>query len=361
MLYKTQKLILSHWQHKYQSNVTYNYVWGAELITNGSVYYIYNAHGDVIQLLDSDGNLIKTYDYDAYGNELTRDQNDSNPLRYCGEYYDVETGFIYLRARYYDPNTGRFISQDPAKDGLNWYIYCIDNPLNYLDPSGLISTNCAYATGKWFFSAEEAAYNFGAEYNKYSIDDKKEYSAVIYSKMFYEYDGMYYTAAELRKMAAHGEITLTNRFWKNCNKARLYACGEYTVGDDHSVDIVDYIVGKLGRIEGIVHTHGAPSRFHYNDEHFSDGADRCGYFGGGDKLYAEDVHDYGIKYVKTAILLNSRELAPKGRGIDGFVSFLITPSGDFKRLRPGIDIYPSDYEDDITDTIPHNRMIYPKG
>ena len=115
---------------------TYNYVWGAELITNGSVYYIYNAHGDVIQLLDSDGNLIKTYDYDAYGNELTRDQNDSNPFRYCGEYYDVETGFIYLRARYYDPNTGRFISQDTAKDGLNWYSYCDGDPVNYHDYTG---------------------------------------------------------------------------------------------------------------------------------------------------------------------------------------------------------------------------------
>ena len=119
------------------SDGTYNYVWGAELITNGSVYYVYNAHGDVIQLLDADGNLIKTYDYDAYGNELTRDQNDSNPFRYCGEYYDTETGFIYLRARYYDPNTGRFISQDPAHDGLNWYAYCGDNPVNYFDTMGL--------------------------------------------------------------------------------------------------------------------------------------------------------------------------------------------------------------------------------
>ena len=44
-----------------------------------------------------------------------------NPYRYCGEYTDLETGYVYLRARYYDPNLGRFISEDSAKDGYNWY------------------------------------------------------------------------------------------------------------------------------------------------------------------------------------------------------------------------------------------------
>ncbi|MBQ8637190.1 MAG: RHS repeat-associated core domain-containing protein, partial [Clostridia bacterium] len=57
-------------------------------------------------------------------------------FRYCGEYYDVETGFIYLRARYYDPMVGRFTSVDPIKDGLNWYAYCYNNPVAYIDPSG---------------------------------------------------------------------------------------------------------------------------------------------------------------------------------------------------------------------------------
>ena len=145
------------------SDGTYNYVWGAELITNGSVYYVYNAHGDVIQLLDAEGNLVKTYDYDAYGNELTRDQNDENPFRYCGEYYDTETGFIYLRARYYNPNTGRFISQDThwnvgnmiygdnpgenpipdinaIKQSSNLYAYCINSPINYTDSTGSVIT-----------------------------------------------------------------------------------------------------------------------------------------------------------------------------------------------------------------------------
>ena len=54
-----------------------------------------------------------------------------------GEYFDAETGFIYLRARYMNPETGRFISEDPVSDGVNWYAYAAGNPVRYSDPSGL--------------------------------------------------------------------------------------------------------------------------------------------------------------------------------------------------------------------------------
>ena len=63
--------------------------------------------------------------------------NDANPWRYCGEYFDKETGTYYLRARYYNPANGRFSSEDPIRDGLNWYTYCMGNPLRFVDPSGL--------------------------------------------------------------------------------------------------------------------------------------------------------------------------------------------------------------------------------
>ena len=57
-----------------------------------------------------------------------------NPILYAGEYYDKETGLIYLRARYYNPKTKQFIQEDPARDRLNWYSYCENNPVNRLDP-----------------------------------------------------------------------------------------------------------------------------------------------------------------------------------------------------------------------------------
>ena len=105
-------------------------------------YYTQNAHGDVVNLTDADGAITKSYTYDAFGVEQNIDDADTNAFRYCGEYYDSETGTIYLRARYYDPSMGRFISRDSYAGknsdplSLNRYTYCHNNPIFYADPKG---------------------------------------------------------------------------------------------------------------------------------------------------------------------------------------------------------------------------------
>ena len=117
---------------------TNKYVRGNKLISkNDNEYYSYDGHGSVVNISNEDGKSIKTYDYDAFGVELNKDANDTNLFRYCGEQYDNETDSIYLRARYYSPSLGRFTTEDPAKDGDNWYSYCAGNPVNGWDPSGL--------------------------------------------------------------------------------------------------------------------------------------------------------------------------------------------------------------------------------
>ncbi len=100
-------------------------------------YYLYNAHGDVVQLVDYYGTVMKRYDYDAFGVEVNPVTSDTNPFRYAGEYYDKETETYYLRARYYSPGLGRFLSEDPIRDGLNWYTYCGGNPVMYADSNGM--------------------------------------------------------------------------------------------------------------------------------------------------------------------------------------------------------------------------------
>lgn len=127
----------------YTSNpnkTTTAYVRGLSLIASktdkGITYYHYNAHGDVVQLTDSTGNVIRDYTYDAFGVEQGADEADANPFRYSGEQFDAETGNYYLRARYYAPGTGRFTQEDPIMDGLNWYAYCAGNPVAFVDPSG---------------------------------------------------------------------------------------------------------------------------------------------------------------------------------------------------------------------------------
>ena len=105
-------------------------------------YYTQNAHGDVVNLTDSTGAITKSYKYDAFGVEQNIDDADTNAFRYCGEYFDAETGTIYLRARYYNPTIGRFISRDSYAGeindplSLNFYTYCENNPIYGIDPNG---------------------------------------------------------------------------------------------------------------------------------------------------------------------------------------------------------------------------------
>ncbi len=101
---------------------------------------------------DSNGGVVVKYIYDAWGNHaiVDADGNDVengigvlNPFRYRGYYYDGDTGLYCLGTRYYDPETGRFISQDSIDyadpesiNGLNLYAYCGNNPVMAIDPTG---------------------------------------------------------------------------------------------------------------------------------------------------------------------------------------------------------------------------------
>jgi RHS repeat-associated protein len=117
------------------------YVYGKRLLSSTYGTYLYNAHGDVVQLVKGE-EVISRYDYTAYGSpmgELSEYQNDPNPYRYNGQYYDHESGYIYLRARYYSPKLGRFLNEDPAKSGNNWHAYGEGNPVLHEDPTGLFA------------------------------------------------------------------------------------------------------------------------------------------------------------------------------------------------------------------------------
>lgn len=118
------------------------------MIYNGEPYYYEkNTLGDIIGIRDKTGNLVANYEYDAWGNSLTKTGTmaDINPFRYRGYYYDNETGFYYLQTRYYDPTIRRFINADNYEllpvlaktlGQLNLYAYANNNPLMNVDMSG---------------------------------------------------------------------------------------------------------------------------------------------------------------------------------------------------------------------------------
>lgn len=111
-------------------------------------YYITNLQGDVMYLVDAEGNTVASYEYDPYGNIIsaTGTMSDINPLRYRGYYYDSELEMYYLQSRYYDPAIGRFINADIYAStgqgviGYNMFAYCINAPVNRVDTSGEISS-----------------------------------------------------------------------------------------------------------------------------------------------------------------------------------------------------------------------------
>ena len=120
------------------------------------MYYVTDMHGNVVQLLDESGNVTKTYEYDSFGNEVKPEKKDENPYRYCGEYYDKETEEVYLRARYYEPSVGRFITRDTYTGesdeplSLHLYTYCENDGVNAWDPSGHYKIKMKHINGmKW--------------------------------------------------------------------------------------------------------------------------------------------------------------------------------------------------------------------
>ena len=106
------------------------------------LYYMHDGLGSVRQLLDATGEVETSYAYDPFGVPVMGGEVP-NPYQYTGEAWDAEVELLYLRARYYQPGVGRFITKDPwAGDiwqpgTLNRYAYVVNNPVNLLDPTGM--------------------------------------------------------------------------------------------------------------------------------------------------------------------------------------------------------------------------------
>ena len=109
---------------------------------SAQIYHYQLDHlGTPQELTSPTGKIVWSANYRAYGNVLKLDVADViNPLRFQGQYYDEESGLHYNRHRYYNPNTGRYLTPDPIKlaGGLNSYQY-VPNPTGWVDPLGLSS------------------------------------------------------------------------------------------------------------------------------------------------------------------------------------------------------------------------------
>jgi len=127
-----------------KNGVTTRYVYGVGLqyevsSAGDATYYHYDQSGNTAVLTDQAGVVVDRITYSSYGTIRYRQGSFDTPFLYGG-FFGVMTdsnGLVAMRARYYNPLTKRFLTSDPAMDGLNWYAYANGNPINFADPLGL--------------------------------------------------------------------------------------------------------------------------------------------------------------------------------------------------------------------------------
>jgi len=155
--------------------ITAYYVYGLGLISKitpagQTYYYHYDGIGSTIAINDLSGSIINKYAYDAFGKVLSEEETIANSFKYVGRFgvMDEGKGLLYMRARYYDQEVGRFINKDPIglAAGFNTYEYAGNNVINYYDLNGRQVIETAVATIITTAIIGYAAYNVGkAIYN----------------------------------------------------------------------------------------------------------------------------------------------------------------------------------------------------
>ena len=134
---------------------------------NEDYFYHTNEHGDVTYLSNIAGEIENVYTYDVFGNIREEIETIPNQFKYTGEQLDKETEQYYLRARYYNPTIGRFTQEDVYRDdGLNLYVYVMNNPLLWVDPSGY--AKCLQSNGNGTWTSNE-----GLIYGQGSVDGNR--------------------------------------------------------------------------------------------------------------------------------------------------------------------------------------------
>ncbi|MDD4048998.1 MAG: hypothetical protein PHI90_09320 [Clostridia bacterium] len=206
---------------KKSDGTTYNYLYaGGRLYgrksNNGTVYYHQDGLGSTVAITNSTGAVLNEYTYDVFGEPHIIKETVENSILFTGEPYD-QSGLVYLRARYYDPTTGRFISKDTYKGEIadpssqNGYSYCGNNPVNAVDPSG---KDARIITDKNAVG--------GLGHTSVIVQDKN-------GDWFYYYWGNENAVLEkVTDLSALENLNNLNTWLKSDKGARYYYGGEYT-------------------------------------------------------------------------------------------------------------------------------------
>lgn len=172
---------------------------------NENYYFEKDVFNSVRKIIDTEGKVVCTYEYDAWGNILNVSGDfklaSINDFRYQSYVYDEESGFYYLQTRYYDPNNCRFLNADRIFSGSNLFVYCNNNPVNYRDPSGKAPIDSV--TGSNYLYTSSLIYSgvnyksvpshvYGGYYVKTSSQQQVYFNCYMWALSQYTESGLYY-------------------------------------------------------------------------------------------------------------------------------------------------------------------------
>ena len=180
-----------------------------EKIMNGTsaLDYVNNLKdhlGSTRVILNDNAQVVEEYDYDAFGNLMTANVTVGTPYQYTGQEYDDETELHNFRARLYDSDLMRFYAVDPEEQTASPYLYCGNNPINYVDPTGTLTGYFQFGsrgafTGSWFLGIT-GSMNVGLAYDGYNwcsyftwsagIAAGKTFGSIGFSQAIMNYDNV---------------------------------------------------------------------------------------------------------------------------------------------------------------------------
>ena len=218
---------------------------------SSEAWYLYNkdTRGSTSSLIDDGGTAAAAYEYDAFGNTDIRIGTEfDNEICYTGQVYDKETRLYYYNARFYDPEDGRFLTQDTYRgenmepDTLHLYAYCANNPVNYVDPSGhaalpivmygttiFLVTICYYTTTKDFQKSWQSAVDsIQRKYKSVSRSTKNSWKKLC--------KGVMASFARVKKKPKYKSNTEDHHIVAKHHRSAQAARNYYVNKTDHEID-----------------------------------------------------------------------------------------------------------------------------